>query len=130
MMRKAVTKAGLKFEQGDADPNIWRVVNGTGELQALIAVYVDDYLVTGPKDICEDVHEWFSTTWQTTEIQYATKENSIRFLGMEIRAVEDDNGAFIGYSLDQEGYVQELIRQYGWRQADVNNPLRKGMDEP
>ena len=69
--------------------------------------------MTGPKDICEDVHEWFSTTWQTTEIQYATKENSIRFLGMEIRAVEDDNSEFIGYSLDQEGYVQELIRQYG-----------------
>ncbi|CAE7800726.1 GIP [Symbiodinium sp. CCMP2592] len=109
---KAVTASGLKFEQGTADPNIWRVVDSNGELKGLIAVYVDDYLVTGPREVCEDVHAWFSTTWQTTDIQFATKENAIRFLGMEIRSVENDNGDFIGFSLDQEGYVQELLRQY------------------
>ena len=112
MMKKAVTKIGMKFDQGTADPNIWKVLNEKGELQGLIAVYVDDYLVTGPKEICEDVHEWFSTTWQTTEIQYATPENSIRFLGMEISAIEDNDGTLVGSSLDQEGCVQELIRQY------------------
>ncbi|CAE7767290.1 RE2 [Symbiodinium sp. CCMP2592] len=112
MMKKAVTANNLRFEQGTADPNIWRVVDSSGELQGLIAVYVDDYLVTGPKEVCEDVHMWFSTTWQTTEIQFATKENAIRFLGMEIRSVENDNGDFMGFSLDQEGYVQELLRQY------------------
>ena len=112
MMKKAITKMGLRFEQGTADPNIWKVLSPAGELQGLIAVYVDDYLVAGPKGICEDVHEWFSTTWQTTEIQYATAENSIRFLGMEIRAIESEDGELEGYSLDQEGYVQELIRQY------------------
>ena len=112
MMKKAVTKIGMKFEQGTADPNVWKVLNEKGELQGLIAVYVDDYLVTGPKEICEDVHEWFSTTWQTTEIQYATPENSIRFLGMEISAIEDNDGTLVGSSLDQEGCVQELIRQY------------------
>ena len=111
-MKKAITKMGLRFEQGTADPNIWKVLSPAGELQGLIAVYVDDYLVAGPKGICEDVHEWFSTTWQTTEIQYATAENSIRFLGMEIRAIESEDGELEGYSLDQEGYVQELIRQY------------------
>ena len=112
MMKKATAKMGMKFEQGTADPNIWKVLSPTGELQGLIAVYVDDYLVTGPKGVCEDVHEWFSTTWQTTEIQYAAAENSIRFLGMEIRAIEPKDGQLEGYSLDQEGYVQELIRQY------------------
>ena len=108
-MKKAITKMGLRFEQGTADPNIWKVLSPAGELQGLIAVYVDDYLVAGPKGICEDVHEWFSTTWQTTEIQYATAENSIRFLGMEIRAIESEDGELEGYSLDQEGYVQELL---------------------
>eukprot|EP00439_Symbiodinium_sp_Y106_P060055 s2743_g8.t2 len=102
---------GMKFEQGTADPNIWKILNEDGELQGLIVVYVDDYLVTAPCEICEDVHEWFSTAWQTTEIQYAAKENSIRFLGMEIQAVEDAKWGVCGLLLSSKKYVHELIRQ-------------------
>ena len=63
-----------------------------------------------------------STTWQTTEIQYASTENSIRFLGMEVKAVEDDNREFAGYSLDQEGYAQELRRQHDLPDKQMSTP--------
>ena len=59
MMKTAITKLGLKFEQGTAEPNIWRVLDEAGTLCGLIAVYVDDYLVAGSKEVCQDVHDWF-----------------------------------------------------------------------
>ncbi|CAE7467884.1 unnamed protein product, partial [Symbiodinium sp. KB8] len=121
MMKKAVTKLGLKFEQGTAEPNIWRVLDKAGNLCGLIAVYVDDYLVAAPKEVCQDVHDWFSSTWQTTEVQFATPESSLRFLGMEMRVVLNDAGDFEGYSLDQEGYIQEVLRHHevGERQVST-----------
>ena len=122
MMKKAITRMGMKFEQGTADPNIWKILNEDGELQGLIVVYVDDYLVTAPREICEDVHEWFSTTWQTTDIQYAAKENSIRFLGMEIQAVEDAKWGVCGLLLSSKKYVHELIRQYGLDEKQISQP--------
>ena len=120
MMKKAITKLGLRFEQGTAEPNIWRVLDKAGNLCGLIAVYVDDYLVAAPKEVCQDVHDWFSSTWQTTEVQFATHENSLRFLGMEMRVVLNDAGDFEGYSLDQEGYIQEVLRHHGIGERQVS----------
>ena len=121
MMKKAVTGLGLRFEQGVAEPNIWRVLDKAGNLCGLIAIYVDDYLVAAPKDVCQDVHNWFSSTWQTTEVQFATLETSLRFLGMEMRVVLNEAGDFDGYSLDQEGYIQEVLRHHevGERQVST-----------
>ena len=45
-MMKAIT-----FEQGVAESNIRRVLNKAGELCGLIAVYIEDYLVAGPKEV-------------------------------------------------------------------------------
>ena len=120
MMKKAITKLGLRFEQGTAEPNIWRVFDKAGNLCGLIAVYVDDYLVAAPKEVCQDVHDWFSSTWQTTEVQFATHENSLRFLEMEMRVVQNDAGDFEGYSLDQEGYIQEVLRHHGIGERQVS----------
>ncbi|CAE7308079.1 RE1, partial [Symbiodinium sp. KB8] len=120
MMRTASTKLGLRFEQGTAEPNIWRVLDEAGTLCGLIAVYVDDYLVAGPKNVCQDVHDWFSSTWQTTEVQFATAENPLRFLGMEMKVVLNNEGDFEGYSLDQEGYIQEVLRHHGIGERQVS----------
>ena len=40
----------------------------------------------------EDIHDGFSTTWQTTEIQFATHESPLRFSGMEVKVVLSDEG--------------------------------------
>ena len=61
------------------------------------------------KDVCDDAYEWMATTWEATPCQYATSTSSVRFLGMEVRMIEED-GKMKGYTLDQEGCIEELLR--------------------
>ena len=109
-MQAGKATSGYTFKQGVADPDTWQVKDEKGATIALIIVYVDDYLVTGPLEVCQEVNHWFSTTWKTNTPQCADKENTIRFLGMEIKMAADPDGNFDGYTLDQEGYIQELLR--------------------
>ena len=75
-------------------------------------MYVDEYLVAGPRNVCDDVHNWFSSTWQTTEIQHATAESPLRILGMQMKVVTKDEGQFDGYSVDQEGCIKETFHHH------------------
>ena len=118
MMQKARTQCGFKFLQGRADGDTWRIVDAEGATRGVVIVYVDDYLIAGDRQACEETHNWFATTWKTTELQYATPDTSIRFLGMEIKQLLDHHGNFDGYSLDQEGYVEELLRHRGVQERD------------
>ena len=45
----------------------------------------------GPRKY-EDIHDGFSSAWQTTEIQFASHESPLRFLGMEVKVVLSDEG--------------------------------------
>ena len=112
-MKEGRTEGGLSFHQGVADADTWQVKNDQGHIVGLVIVYVDDYLIAANHETCLDIHEWFSTTWQTTPCQFASKDSPVRFLGMEIRTSEDVNGKFDGYTLDQEGYIDELLRARG-----------------
>ena len=108
-MRSAVTKKGLVFKQGQADADVWRICSPDGNTEGLMVIYVDDFLIMGPKEVCDDAYEWMATTWEATPCQYATATQSVRFLGMEVRMIEED-GQMKGYTLDQEGYIEELLR--------------------
>eukprot|EP00439_Symbiodinium_sp_Y106_P014523 s9297_g2.t1 len=118
-MKEAVTESGYKFIQGVADPDIWRIVAQDGITTiGFVIVYVDDYLIAAERATCLEVHQWFATTWKTNELQFATPEASIRFLGMEIRQLTTQDGSFDGYSLDQEGYLEELLRHHNVGETD------------
>ena len=125
MMQKARTQCGFKFLQGRADGDTWRIVDAEGATRGVVIVYVDDYLIAGDRQACEETHNWFATTWKTTELQYATPDTSIRFLGMEIKQLLDHHGNFDGYSLDQEGYVEELLRHRGVQETRASYRLRR-----
>ena len=112
-MREAKTEAGLVFKQGVADQDVWQAITSEGEIAALIIVYVDDYLVVGSAEACLDIHQWFSTTWETTQPSWATPTTAVRFLGMEIKQCLSMEGEIEGYTLDQEGYIEELLRHHG-----------------
>ena len=115
IMKQARTATGLLFEQGVADPEVWRVVDQSGQVVGLIIVYVDDFFITGETSVCEEVFGWLSTTWETTPCQYASTTTPVRFLGMEIRVDVTENEEMLGYTLDQEGYLQEVLRHRGVR---------------
>ncbi|CAE7257247.1 RE1, partial [Symbiodinium sp. CCMP2592] len=110
IMKQAVTPGGLTFHQGVADSEVWQVRNGEGAVLGLVIIYVDDFFIAAPKEICEDIYKWLADTWETTPIQYASSTSPIRFLGMEVREARTESGEFEGYTLDQEGYLQEVLR--------------------
>ena len=64
-MKEGRTEEGLSFHQGVADADTWQVKDDQGNIVGLVIVYVDDYLITADYKTCLDVHQWFSTTWQT-----------------------------------------------------------------
>ena len=66
----------------------------------------------------DDAYEWMATTWEATPCQYATPSCSVRFLGMEIKQEVNEAGEITGYSLDQEGYIDELLRQHSISPAE------------
>ena len=112
-MKEGKTKSGMTFEQGTADPEVWRVLDNSGQVVGLVIVYVDDFFITGPHTVCEEVFGWLSTTWETTPCQYASATTPVRFLGMEIRQERTEENELQGYTLDQEGYLQEVLRHRG-----------------
>ncbi|CAE7208121.1 GIP [Symbiodinium sp. CCMP2592] len=113
-MREAKTKAGLTFVQGQADADVWQIKGPDHKTTVgLMIVYVDDFLILGPRWVTDEAYEWMASTWEVTPCQYATPTSSVRFLGMEIKQEEDSKGEITGYSLDQEGYIEEILRQHG-----------------
>ncbi|OLP81882.1 putative transposon protein [Symbiodinium microadriaticum] len=117
-MKGATTSSGLIFEQGTADPEVWRVKDTSGQVVGLIIVYVDDFFITGPRPVCEEVFSWLSSTWETTPCAYASSSSSVRFLGMEIREDVNEAGESEGYTLDQEGYLEEVLRHHGVKKEE------------
>ena len=128
-MREAVTKGGLTFLQGQADADVWQIRSAQNETVGLMIIYVDDFLILGPKAVCDDAYEWMATTWEATPCQFATPTSSVRFLGMEIRQEVNNEGEITAYTLDQEGYIEEVPTS-SRRQADreVTSAGGKGVD--
>ena len=117
-MKSGVTKGGLTFRQGQADADVWQIQAPGGTTKGLMIVYVDDFLILGPRNVCDDACDWMATTWEATPCQFATSSSSVRFLGMEIRQQTDEEGNISGYSLDQEGYIEEILRQHQVGEAE------------
>ena len=112
-MKEAKTKEGLTFVQGQADADVWQIKGPDGESTVgLMIVYVDDFLILGPRWVTDDAYEWMATTWEATPCQYATPSTSVRFLGMETKQEVNSGGEIAGYTLDQEGYIEEVLRQH------------------
>ncbi|CAE7537762.1 GIP, partial [Symbiodinium microadriaticum] len=63
-MKSGVTKGGLTFRQGQADADVWQIQAPGGITKGLMIVYVDDFLILGPRDICDDAYDWMATTWE------------------------------------------------------------------
>ena len=98
--------------QGQADADVWQIRSAQNETVGLMIIYVDDFLILGPKEVCDDAYEWMATTWEATPCQFATPTSSVRFLGMEIRQEVNSEGEITAYTLDQEGYIEEVLRHH------------------
>ncbi|CAE6930701.1 GIP [Symbiodinium sp. CCMP2592] len=79
--------------EGQADADVWQIKGPDGW-------------------VTDEAYEWMAATWEVTPCQYAESSASVRFLGMEIRQETNEEGEITNYTLDQEGYIEELLRQH------------------
>ena len=100
---------GCTLEQGSADTSVWRIVR-EGGLQGYLITYVDDFLVLSTRSVAQAFHEWIlrDAKWETDGLSEAREGSPVRFLGMQLERFSDGS-----FTLDQEGYIDELIRSHG-----------------
>ncbi|CAE7673266.1 KIN12C, partial [Symbiodinium necroappetens] len=112
-LRKAVF-AECHLEQGTADSSVWRILKGT-VLKGYLVTYVDDFLVLSERTTAHALHQWLLSEagWETDGLSEARPGHPVRFLGMQLQGHEDGH-----FSLDQEAYVDELIRAYKLSEAN------------
>ena len=100
---------GFRLVQSKSDPNIWflrrQLPDGTlgQDIEAVVGVYVDDFLVTGSSSKVIAVLD----ARQLNTPAYATDAGGIKFCGMHI------NQAEWGIYMDQTQYAAELLARYG-----------------
>ncbi|OLP87629.1 Copia protein [Symbiodinium microadriaticum] len=101
--------AGCHLEQGKSDASIWRIKEGE-VLKGYLVTYVDDFLILSDRVTAKELHGWLisGAGWETDGLSEAKPGSPVRFLGMQLQGHEDGH-----FSLDQEAYVDELVRAYG-----------------
>ena len=100
----------------DSEPNLWRIEEEGQDsetiplMKGLLMTYVDDIFVTGSDDVVEAVMTSIRKLWTTSEPDQAGVK-PIRFLGVEISKVFDqEKGREIWY-IGQQSYIKELLAQ-------------------
>ena len=99
---------GHHLEQAQSDSSVWKIMHGK-DLKGYLATYVDDFLVVSERSVAVGLHQWLldGAGWETDGLSEASVGHPVRFLGMQLQGHEDGH-----FSLDQEAYVDELVRAY------------------
>ena len=100
---------GLKWKQGRAITSWWTLRDSQERVCAIAVVYVDDFLVCGPKEVVTEVAKIIQEVWDTSELNFLGPQNAVRFLGMELQR-ETETSEVI--TMFQQGYIQELLRAH------------------
>ena len=107
-MRKMTWKDGgeeYHLEESE-ERHIWKIKNSHQQMTGLIAVYVDDFLVTTEAERMKEVFEAIKRTWYCSNQEMVVRGATMRFCGYEI---EERQGG--GFWLGQEGYLAEMLQR-------------------
>ncbi|CAE7714237.1 unnamed protein product, partial [Symbiodinium necroappetens] len=107
----------LVLVQSIVDPEVWLVKQRSandevGVLVGLLVTYVDDLLYLSKPWIVQKLHGWISSMWPTSALAWATDDEGLRYLGVEVRQLQDGT-----FKLDQAGYVKDVLRGHGMLDA-------------
>ena len=94
-----------------SDENLWVICLEDSTVLGYVLVYVDDLLILSNSQVSRSLHEWIRERWQCSELEKANPTKALRFLGIDVFEVQDDQGPR-GFALGQEGYIDELIRSH------------------
>ena len=87
----------------------WSLRGERGEVCAIAVVYVDDFLLCGPKTVVKEIAAIIQAVWDTSELASLGGENSIRFLGMELQRETETSEVIHVF---QQGYIWQLLRAH------------------
>ena len=104
----------------EEDANIWVVVDcASDRIITYLALYVDDIMLVGERDLADEVARTLEGKWTTTPVSWVEGETSISFDGFEVESCAD------GYLVHQRSYVRELLKQYDDIEGLSNVPTPK-----
>ncbi|CAE7563194.1 GIP [Symbiodinium sp. CCMP2592] len=96
--------------KGRAEPNLWLVYEVgaalTKEPAALVLVYVDDILLSGPLWLVTALAKMIGQKWKTSPLDLLTPDHDVRFLGCELSTNEDMDAIYV----HQLPYIEEILR--------------------
>ena len=114
----------FKLVKSRADQNLWHV-RLADDLDsrpvALLGIYVDDMIATGPRDILDSIFSAIRSKWDTSQPQFASDEGGILFCGLEIH----DTGNRL--HIHQKKYLADLLNRYPTITGEASQP---GLKEP
>ena len=93
----------ISLVQGRIEPTWWSI-QVEGNPTGILVIYVDDYLILGPPEIIKAVATAVQGLWRTSPLQFAERDNPVRFLGMDVYVTRH------GFAVSQRSYIQELLR--------------------
>ena len=100
------------LEQGQAEPNLWKVyevgVPDNQESVGLLLVYVDDIMIVGPLLLVRAIAATIGQVWKVSELDLLSADHDIRFLGCEIATNESMDRIYV----HQRPYINEILRHH------------------
>ena len=99
-----------------ADQHLWHLretclETGQSVNRGMMAIYVDDVLMTAEREVGISALEAIASTWECAPYDEASLEKAITFCGFEVQANAADDGG--GFRLHQASYEEDLISKWG-----------------
>ena len=106
----------LRWKVGDThhsfkesgERNLWRIFDEKdSSTVGYLCVYVDDLMLTGPKNVLNFAMERLQSTWECSPAEWVNEQQSMRFCGFEVQRLSDG-----GLKLWQPNYIQDLMEKH------------------
>lgn len=105
----------FRLFQLDSEPNLWRISQYHEEhyvetpIEGFVMTYVDDMIVVGTEKVVHGTLEAIQRKWKTSSPEWIS-EDPVRFLGVEISKIEDEERGCFDWRISQASYVQQLLK--------------------
>ncbi|CAE7797862.1 RE1, partial [Symbiodinium necroappetens] len=123
-LRSARVKYGditLVLRPTIVEPELWMILcEVTGTLYGLMVLYVDDILYLSNREVITAIHEFVTSEWPTSPLEWLEEHKAVRYLGVEILReprVDEHGNQYHVYTIGQSAYVQDLLRSHDMQEV-------------